>query len=166
MLLVLCHSRSGSTAALRDAALAGVEDAGAVARSLDVVEAGLDDILAADGLLLCTPARLGALAGLTKDLFERIYPWFDEVPDVHPGLPYALIARGASDADGAVRDVERIATGLRWRRVRPPVLAVGPRLTDEHLAAAREQGAAFAAGLDLGAGSGTSSEPDERDRPG
>ena len=149
MLLVLSHSRTGSTAKLRDAVLAGVDDAGERATALDVVDAGLDDVLAASGLLLCTPARFGALAGLTKDFFERIYPWFDEVPDVRPGLPYALVVRGASDASGAVRDVERITTGLRWRRVLPPVVAEG-ELTDEHLAGAREAGATLAAGLSAG----------------
>lgn len=150
MLLVVSHSRTGSTAALRDAVLAGVADAGARARSLDVVDAGCDDVLGAGGLVLCTPARFGALAGLTKDFLERIYPWFDEVPDVRPGLPYALVVRGASDADGAVRDVHRIVTGLRWREVVAPVVAVGPSVTAEHLAAAREAGATVAAGLDAG----------------
>jgi multimeric flavodoxin WrbA len=149
VLLVLSHSRTGATARLRDAVLAGVADAGELATALDVVDAGLDDVLAATGLVLCTPARFGSLAGLTKDLFERIYPWFDEVPDVRPGLPYALVVRGASDASGAVRDVERIATGLRWRQVLPPVVAEG-ELTDEHLVAAREVGATLAAGLSAG----------------
>ena len=146
---MLSHSRTGSTARLRDAVLAGVAEAGGEARSLDVVDAGVDDVLAAAGLVLCTPARFGALAGLTKDLFERIYPWFDEVPDVRPGLPYALVVRGASDASGAVRDVHRIATGLRWKEVVPPVVAEG-ELTDAHLAAAHETGATVAAGLDAG----------------
>ena len=149
MLLVLSHSRTGSTARLRDAVLAGVADAGEEATALDVGDAGLDDVLAADGLVLCTPARFGALAGLTKDFFERIYPWFDEVPDVRPGLPYVLVVKGASDASGAVRDVERIATGLRWRQSLPPVVVEG-ELGDDHLAAARELGATFAAGLSAG----------------
>lgn len=150
MLLVVSHSRTGSTARLRDAVLAGVDDAGGTARALDVSDAGVEDVLAAAALVLCTPARFGALAGLTKDFLERIYPWFDEVPDVRPGLPYALVVRGASDADGAVRDVHRIVTGLRWREVSPPVVAVGPEVTEAHLAAARETGATVAAGLDAG----------------
>lgn len=150
MLLVVSHSRTGSTARLRDAVLAGAADAGyadVVAR--DVTEAGLGDVLAAGGLVVCTPARFGALAGLTKDFFERIYPWFEEVPDVRPGLPYALVVKGASDASGAVRDVHRIATGLRWREVVEPVVVEG-EITDGHLAAAREAGATVAAGLAAG----------------
>ncbi len=146
-LLVLSHSRAGSTALLTEAAVAGVGAVDGVEPvALDVVDAGLDDVVAADALLLLTPARFGAVAGLTKDLFERIYPWFDEVPDVRPGLPWAMVAKGASDPTGAVRDVERIATGLRWRQVLPPLVVTGD-LTDEHLAAAEELGATLAAGL-------------------
>jgi hypothetical protein len=114
-----------------------------------VAEAGLDDVLAADALLLLTPARFGAVAGLTKDLFERIYPWFEEVPDVRPGLPWTMVAKGSSDPTGAVRDVERIVTGLRWKQVLPPIVVTGD-VTDTHLAAVEEQAATLAAGLEAG----------------
>lgn len=146
-LLVLSHSRTGSTDRLAGAALAGIGAVDGVEPvALDVAAAGLDDVLAADALLLLTPARFGAVAGLTKDLFERIYPWFEEVPDVRPGLPWTMVAKGASDPTGAVRDVERIATGLRWRQVLPPLVVTGD-LTAEHLAAAEELAATLAAGL-------------------
>lgn len=149
-LLVLSHSRTGSTALLRAAALTGIAAVDDVTvDDLDVTAAGLDDVLAADGLLLLTPARFGAVAGLTKDLFERIYPWFEEVPDVRPGLPWTMVAKGASDPTGAVRDVERIATGLRWKQVLPPVVVTGA-VTDDHRAAVEELAATLAAGLSAG----------------
>ena len=149
-LLVLSHSRTGSPARLRDALLLGVGAVDAVTPvALDVTDAGLDDVLAASGVLVATPARFGALAGLTKDLFERIYPWFEERPDVRPGMPWTAVVKGASDPSGAVRDLERILVGLRWRQVLPPVQCVG-ELTDADLAAAQELGATFAAGLDAG----------------
>src|SRR5688572_20570106 len=95
VLLVLSHSYGGATERLRDAAVRGAADAGTGIEvvPLDVTEAGADDVRGAAGLLLCTPARFGALAGLVKDFFERVYPWFEEVPDLHPGLPYALVVR-------------------------------------------------------------------------
>ena len=146
-LLVLSHSRTGATARLTEAALAGVAQVeGASPLPLDVADADLDDVLAADAVLLLTPARFGAVAGLTKDLFERIYPWFEEVPDVRPGMPWTMVAKGASDPTGAVRDVERILTGLRWKQVLPPLVVTGD-LTDEHLAAAEDLAATLAAGL-------------------
>ena len=148
--LVVSHSRTGSTATLRDELLAGIGDAaeaGADVAAVDraATDADLDDVLSADALVFATPARFGALAGLTKDFLERIYPWFDEVPDVRPGLPWTAIAKGASDPTGAVRDLERILTGLRWRQVLPPLVVTG-EVTDADLAAARELGATLAAG--------------------
>lgn len=150
-LLVLSHSRTGSTARLAAAAVAGVAEAApeVVVRALDVVDATVDDVLAADAVLFCTPARFGALAGLTMDFLERIYPWFEEVPDVHPGLPWTAIAKGATDPSGAVRDLERILTGLRWKPVLPSLQVVGD-LTDADLAGARELAATLAAGTDAG----------------
>jgi hypothetical protein len=147
-LLVVSHSRTGSTAELRDAALAGIAAAEVDVEvvSADAVDAGLDDVLAADAFLLLTPARFGALAGLTKDFFERIYPWFDEVPNVHPGLPWSMVAKGASDPTGAVRDTERIVTGLRWTQVLPPVLVTG-EVSAAHAEAVAELAATLAAGL-------------------
>ena len=148
--LVLAHSRTGTTASLAEAAVAGARGVGEVeVRSLDVVDAGLDDVLSADAVLFATPARFGALAGLTKDLLERIYPWFDEVPDVRPGMPWTAIAKGASDPTGAVRDLERILTGLRWRQVLPPLVVTG-EVTRADLDAASELGATLAAGVDAG----------------
>jgi hypothetical protein len=148
-LLVVSHSRGGSTARLVSAALGGAAHVPIDVVSLSVVDADLDDVLACDGLLLLTPARFGAVAGLTKDLFERIYPWFEEVPDVRPGLPWTMVAKGATDPTGAVRDVERIVTGLRWRQVLPPLVVTGD-ITDADLTAVEDQAATLAAGLDAG----------------
>jgi hypothetical protein len=153
-LLVLAHSRTGGTARLRDAFVEGIASAAAEgaeveAVALDVVDAGLGDVLAADAVAFATPARFGALAGLTKDLLERIYPWFEEVPDVRPGMPWTAIAKGASDPTGAVRDLERILTGLRWRQALPPLVVTGD-ITEDDLAAAAELGATLAAGVATG----------------
>jgi hypothetical protein len=64
-------------------------------------------------------------------------------------MPYLLIAKGGNDGTGAVRDVTRILTGLRWKEVLPSLVIGGP-LRDEHLAQAREQSATLAAGVDAG----------------
>jgi hypothetical protein len=47
---------------------------------------------------------------------------------------------------GAVRAVESIATGLQWRRVRPPVTVTGPPGKPD-LDACWELGALLAAGI-------------------
>lgn len=147
-ILVVFHSRSGSTRSLCDAVVAGLEEGcpEGERRVLGAFDAGVDDVRWADGIVLGTPTHFGYMSGALKDFFERIYrPLLDETV----GRPWALFVKGESDVDGCVRSIERIVTGLRWKQVLPPVLAVGD-LTDAHLAAAHELGAAMAAGLDLG----------------
>jgi hypothetical protein len=39
--------------------------------------------------------------------------------------PYRLYVHGASDTTGAVRIVERLTTGLKWKAALPPVLVTG-----------------------------------------
>ncbi|HTD49012.1 MAG TPA: flavodoxin family protein, partial [Acidimicrobiia bacterium] len=80
------------------------------------------------------------------DFFERVYY---PLLDATPGLPYALFVKASTDGDGAVRSVERIVAGLRWRRVVPPVVVVGD-LGDADVERCRELGATIAAGLDAG----------------
>lgn len=151
-LLVVSHSRSGGTARLREAVLAGiataVEQGGAdvEVRPLETVDAGPDDVRWADLVVLGTPERFGAMAGLMKDFLERIYY---ELLEETPGLPYALFVKAGNDGQGAVRTVTAILTGLRWKEVQPPVVAVGD-LTEAHTDAAWELGATVAAGLSEG----------------
>ncbi|MDQ2648359.1 MAG: NAD(P)H-dependent oxidoreductase [Actinomycetota bacterium] len=150
-LLVVWHPRPPSIRALRDAVVDGFGDAGTplAVRSLAAPDATSDDVEAAAAAVLITPENFGMVSGLMKDFLERIYPWFEEVPQRRPGLPYVLVAKGGNDGSGAVRDVTRILTGLRWKEVLPPVVASGP-LTDDHLARTREAAATLAAGIDTG----------------
>ena len=150
-LLVVWHPRPPSIGQLRDAVLAGIADAGTdlPVRSLAAPDAGVDEVEAAAAAAIVTPENFGMVSGLVKDFLERIYPWFEEVPNRRPGLPYLLVAKGASDGTGAVRDVTRILIGLRWKEVLPPVVVTGP-VTDEHLAHVREQAATLAIGVDTG----------------
>ncbi len=150
-LLVVWHPVPASIAALRDAVVAGFADAetSRKVRSLPAPEAGVDDVEAAAATVLITPENFGMVSGLMKDFLERIYPWFEEVPNRRPGMPYLLIAKGGNDGSGAVRDVARILTGLRWKAALPPVVVSGS-VTDEHLAITREQAATLAAGVDAG----------------
>lgn len=145
------HPVPPSIHALRDAVLAGVGDAGdpLPVRSLAAPDAGIDDVEAAAGAILVTTENFGMVSGLMKDFLERIYPWFEEVPNRRPGLPYLLVSKGASDGTGAVRDVTRILTGLRWKEALPPIVVAGS-LTGDDLAHVREQAATLAAGIEAG----------------
>jgi multimeric flavodoxin WrbA len=154
-LLVVHHSRTGSTAALRDAALAGAaaaaEDGEESGESVEVVSLGAfdataDDVLSAHAVLLCTPANFGYMSGALKDFFERIY---HPCLDATVALPYALVVKGDTDVAGAAQSVERIVAGLRWRAVRPPLMVVGPASASD-LDEAQELGATIVASLAFG----------------
>ncbi|MGQ0824279.1 MAG: flavodoxin family protein [Actinomycetota bacterium] len=148
-LLVVSHSRSGGTQALTDAVVAGASSDDvdgvevAVRRAFD---ADADDVRQADAILLGTPENFGYMSGALKDFFERIYYVLLEET---AGMPYGLYVKASTDGSGAVRSVERIVAGLKWRQVLPPLVVVGA-LADGHLEAAHELGLTLAAGLDAG----------------
>jgi hypothetical protein len=75
---VIHHSRAGTTWVLCDAAVraaTGVTDSSdpVELRVLGAFDAGPDDVLGDDALLLATPAHFGYMSGALKDFFERIY---------------------------------------------------------------------------------------------
>ena len=148
-LLVVFHSRSGGTAAMTDAVVAGANDD--AIDGVDVLvkkafDTTVDDVRACAGIILGTPENFGYMAGAIKDFFERVYyPLLDETP----GLPYALFVKASTDGDGAVRSVERIVAGLRWKLVMPPIVVVGD-LQPADLEQCQELGATMAAGLEAG----------------
>jgi hypothetical protein len=147
-LLVVHHSVGGTTASLSRAAVESareVTDAVEV-RSLRAFVAGREDVWWAHGVLLVTPANFGYMSGALKDFFERI---FHACVGRTTGLGYALVVKGDTDVDGAVSSVEKIATGLQWRRLLPPLTVVGPA-SDFDLDRAGELGATLAAGLEAG----------------
>ncbi len=148
-LLVVFHSRSGGTQAMTDAVVAGANDdaiEGVDVRVQRAFDTTVDDVRACNAIVLGTPENFGYMSGAIKDFFERVYyPLLDETP----GLPYALFVKASTDGEGAVRSVERIVAGLRWKQVVPPVVVVG-ELGPEDLERCRELGATVAAGLDAG----------------
>ena len=148
-LLVVFHSRSGGTQAMTDAVVEGANDdaiEGVDVRVQRAFDTSVEDVRACDGIVIGTPENFGYMSGALKDFFERVYyPILDETP----GLPYALFVKASTDGDGAVRSVERIVTGLRWKLVVPPVVVVGD-LGGADLERCRELGATIAAGLEAG----------------
>ena len=124
-LLVVHHTPSPALQAMLESVLAGArtdEIEGVEVAVSPALTASAVEVLQADGYLLGTPANIGYMSGALKHFFDTIY---------YPCLeatrrrPYGLYVHGASDTTGAVRAVESITTGLSWRQVRPPVLAVG-----------------------------------------
>ncbi len=145
-LLIVHHTTSPSLEAMLEAVVEGATDPDIEGVSVErraALAAVVPDVLSADGYLLGTPANIGYMSGALKHFFDQIYyPCLDATRD----RPYALYVHGNSDTEGAVRAVERIATGLSWRRVQRPVTVIGTP-GREDLEACRELGASVAAGL-------------------
>jgi len=154
-LLIIWHSRTGASAAMARAAADG---AGAAALLVEAADATPDMLLAADGFIFCCPENLGSMSGLMKDMFDRAYyPVLGQVD----GRPYATLIAAGSDGEGAQRQIDRIATGWRLRRVAEPLIVNLAAQTAEAILAPKqvpsrtldkcaEVGAAMAEGLRIG----------------
>jgi multimeric flavodoxin WrbA len=98
------------------------------------------------------------MSGLMKEMFDRAYyPLLGRIE----GRPYATIIAAGSDGEGAQRQIDRIVTGWRLRRVTEPMIVNLAAQSPERIAAAkqvpeaaldkaREIGAALAEGIRLG----------------
>jgi hypothetical protein len=98
------------------------------------------------------------MSGMLKDFFDRSY--YAAIDRIN-GRPYASIVCAGSDGQGAARQIDRIATGWRLRRVSEPLIVcthaqtpeaiLAPkRIPPEDLARAAEAGGGLAAGLSMG----------------
>jgi len=114
-LLIVYHSATGGTEQMALAAYQGAARVpGLHVRLLRAQDAGPDDLLGAQGYVFATPENLAAVAGMMKDFFDRsYYPVLERIN----GRPYAVLVCAGSDGSNAVRQVERIATGWRLRKV-------------------------------------------------
>jgi len=153
-LVIVYHTQFGATAQMALAAFDGarsIEDIDTVLkRAADV---GVADLASANALIVATSENFGGMAGMVKDFLERtFYPLEHELE----GRPYALIVCAGTDGTGAVRDVERVATGWRLRKALPELIyksgttAQRVVVPDEVLARCREIGATLAAGVAAG----------------
>lgn len=153
-LLIVWHSRTGGSEALARAAAAGA----AAARLIAADDVTPDMLLAAGGYLFVGPENLAALSGAMKEMFDRCYyPCLGKLE----GRPYATIVCAGSDGENAQRQIDRIATGWRLKRVADPMIVNTTAQTPEailapktipaaRLAEARDLGAALAEGLAAG----------------
>lgn len=154
-LLILWHSRTGASEAL---ARAAAEGAGAAEWLVPATKAEPAMLLAAQGYLFCCPENLGSMSGLMKELFDRAYyPLLGRIE----GRAYATLIAAGSDGEGAQRQIDRIATGWRLKRVAEPLIVnlgaqtpeaiTAPKhVPDDAISRARALGAGLAEGLRLG----------------
>ncbi|NNC51892.1 MAG: flavodoxin family protein [Erythrobacter sp.] len=154
-LLIAWHSRTGTSKALAKAALEG---AGDLAEMIEASEVREEHVLAARGYLFACPENLATMSGMMKEMFDRLYyPVLGRIE----GRGYATIIAAGSDGEGAQRQLDRIATGWRLKRVADPMIVntdaqtperiLAPKTVSENvLQLAREMGQGLAQGLDAG----------------
>jgi multimeric flavodoxin WrbA len=148
-LLIVAHAPSDNTRSLFDAVVEGARSDGSLnveTVALSPFDAGPEDVLAADAIVLGTTENLGYMSGALKDFFDRsYYPCLEKTQ----GLAYCLYIRAGHDGTGTRRGVETITTGLRWRAVQEPLVCRGA-WRKEFIGQCHDIGAAMAAGLDAG----------------
>ncbi|MFI6521131.1 flavodoxin family protein [Spirillospora sp. NPDC050679] len=145
-LLIVHHTPSPALQAMYEAVRegAGTDEVGGVeVVARPALTASPVDVLEADGYLLGSPVNLGYLSGALKHFFDQVYyPCLEAAA----GRPFGGYLHGNNDATGALRALESITTGLKWRAVRPPVVVTGePSRADRE--ACWELGALVAAEL-------------------
>lgn len=148
LLLIYAGHAGGRTHAMVESVKRGVAEAGEdiELRALPALDAGVEDLLWANGLLIGTPEHFGYMAGAIKDFFDRtFYPVQSRVD----GLPYAVFVSAGNDGTGAVNSIERIALGYRWKKCAEPLIVTGDP-TEADLRRCCELGQTLAAGLALG----------------
>jgi NAD(P)H-dependent FMN reductase len=148
VLLVVHHTPSPALQALLEAARAGmamVPDVDVVSRP--ALSASASDLLAADGVLLGTPANMGYMSGALKHFFDGVYyPCLE----AKIGMPYGVYIHGQNNTTGAARSIEQVTTAMKWRAVAEPLHVIGePSAADRDAAA--ELGGTLAATLASGA---------------
>lgn len=154
-LLIVWHSRTGTAEALARAAAEGAGDRG---RLLHCSEVDAEQILSAAGYIFACPENLASMSGAMKEMFDRTYY---PVLGLIEGRPYASIIAAGSDGEGAQRQLDRIATGWRLKRVTEGwIVNTGAQSPEEILATktvprealdeAEDLGRALAEGIALG----------------
>ena len=143
-LLLVHHTPSPAMQAVLEAARQGV----ALVDGVELTErpalsAGAADLLAADGVLLGTPANIGYMSGALKHFFDTVYyPCLDATV----GVPFGVYVHGNDDTAGALHSIERITGALRWKQVAAALSLVGAP-TPAQLEDVRELAATVAVSL-------------------
>ncbi|MCX7816166.1 MAG: NAD(P)H-dependent oxidoreductase [Syntrophales bacterium] len=142
-ILIVFSSQTGNTELMARAVAEGalaIEGTEVILKRAQ--DASLEDLLEADGLAIGSPENFGYMAGLVKDFFDRtFYPAQGKVFR----KPFVVFISAGNDGTGALKSIERIALGYKFRSVYAPVIARGA-ITEEILERCRELGSVLAAG--------------------
>jgi multimeric flavodoxin WrbA len=114
-LLIIFHSITGGSEQIARAVAQGARKEPEIeVILLQAQQVQPEHLLAASGYIFIAPEMLGSLSGIMKDFFDRT---FYQVLDELNWRPYAALICAGSDGQGARRQLEKIATGWRLKKV-------------------------------------------------
>ena len=146
-ILIVYHSQTGNTEKMANAVAEGARGIEGVDVILKkAVDATLEDLLTADGFALGTPENFGYMSGMVKDFFDRTFYGAQEKAF---RKPFVVFISPGNDGTGALRAIERIALGYKFKTVYQPVIAKGT-ITEEIINQCVELGATIAGGCQMG----------------
>ncbi|KFO68910.1 flavodoxin [Smithella sp. SCADC] len=146
-ILIVYHSQTGKTQKMAQAVAEGAKSIEGVEVILKkAADATVEDLLTADGLAVGTPENFGYMSGMVKDFFDRTY---GDAQEKVFRKPFVVFISAGNDGTGALRAIERIALGYKFKTVFQPVIAKG-EITKEILVQCVELGATIAGGCQMG----------------
>ena len=125
-LLVVQHTPSIAVQEMLEATLRGARNPEVGDLNVEVraaLSSGPADVLAADAVILGTPANIGYMSGALKHFLDQVYYPCMEVTQ---GLPYGVFIHGNNDTTGALRAIHTIVGAMKWKPAAPDVSVLGP----------------------------------------
>ena len=114
-LLIIFHSVTGGSEQIAQAVAQGARQEPEIeVILLQAQHVQPEHLLSASGYIFIAPEMLGSLSGIMKDFFDRT---FYRVLGELSGRPYAALICAGSDGQGALRQLEKNATGWRLKKV-------------------------------------------------
>lgn len=145
-LLFIYHSQSGHTERLINRCALGASKEIIDIKIIKALDATIEDVVGADGIIFGTPENFGTMSGGLKVFFDSTY---DAARNLQLQKPFALIVSCETDGTGADRQVQTIATGYILKKVLETII-VKEAEHEQKMDAVEELGQTFAAGLLLG----------------
>ena len=131
-LCLIWHSRTDAVRSLVTAMAQAASEYNVEVIVLPAVHATAADVERADALIFACPENLASMTGAMKEFFDlNYYPLLGKIN----GKSYACVIAAGSDGMGAMRQIERIATGLRLKKVVESVLVITHAQTPEAILA-------------------------------
>lgn len=130
-LLIIFHSVTGGSEQIAQAVAQGARKEPEIeVILLQAQHVQPEHLLTASGYVFIAPEMLGSLSGVMKDFFDRT---FYQVLDELNGRPYAALICAGSDGQGALRQLEKIVTGWRLKKVAEAKIVLTHAQTKERI---------------------------------